>query len=133
MKVSVMPNEKFGKQVRYDRESASMTVRDLAKEASIDYSYVSKIENGKATSRLSKDVVKALALALNADELEYFRLSGLLPESLSNCLQDPNARQFLRRISESDVSKNDWEALQRLLSRRLELSQGLKKKPTSAA
>lgn len=128
-----MPNAKFGKQVRYDRESASMTVRDLAKEASIDYSYVSKIENGKATSRLSRDVVKALAQALNADELEYFRLSGLLPESLSDCLKDPNARQFLRRISESKMSKKDWEALEKLLSRRLKSSQELKKKPTSAA
>ena len=128
-----MPNAKFGKQVRYDRESASMTVRDLAKEASIDYSYVSKIENGKATSRLSRDVVKALAQALNADELEYFRLSGLLPESLSDCLKDPNARHFLRRISESKMSKKDWEALEKLLSRRLKSSQELKKKPTSAA
>ena len=128
-----MPKTKFGKQIRYDRESAKMTVRDLAKEASIDYSYVSKIENGKATSRLSKDVVKALAQALNADELEYFRLSGFLPESLSDCLKDPNARKFLRRISESNISKNDWEALERLLSRRLKSSGGFKKKSTSAA
>ncbi len=124
-----MSNTRFGKQVRYDRESAKMTVRDLAKEASIDYSYVSKIENGKATSKLSRDVVKSLALALNADELEYFRLSGLLPEALA-CLKDPKAREFLRRASESNLSGNDWEALERLLSRRLKPSS--KKKSTSA-
>ena len=113
-----MSNTKFGKQVRYDRESANMTVRDLAKEASIDYSYVSKIENGKATSRLSREVVKALALALNVDELEYFRLSGLLPKSL-DCLKDPKVREFLHRISSESLSKSDWAALERLLNRRL--------------
>lgn len=128
-----MSNTKFGKQVRYDRETANLTVRELAKEASIDYSYVSKIENGKATSRLSKDVVKALAQALNADELEYFRLSGLLPETLGDCLKDPKAREFLRRISESNLSISDWDALEKLLNRRLKSSRGSKKNSTSAA
>ena len=121
-----MSNTKFGKQVRYDRESAKMTVRDLAKEASIDYSYVSKIETGKATSKLSRDVVKSLALALNADELEYFQLSGLLPQSL-DCLKDPKAREFLRRVSQSSLSRNDWEALEKILDRRLKPSSGNKK------
>ncbi len=128
-----MTNTRFGKQVRYDRETAKMTVRELAKEASIDYSYVSKIENGKATSRLSKDVVKALAQALDADELDYFRLSGLLPENLGNCLRDPRAREFLRRVSEANLSENDWEALVELLSRRLKSSDNGKTKSTSAA
>ena len=126
-----MPN--FGKQVRYDRETANMTVRELAKEASIDYSYVSKIENGKATSRLSRNVVKGLAQALNADELEYFRLSGLLPETLVDCLKDPKARDFLRRISESNLSSKDWQALEKLLNRRLKSSDGSKNNSTSAA
>ncbi len=117
-----MQNLNFGKQVRYDRESASMTVRELAKEASIDYSYVSKIENGKTTSGLSRDVVKALAQALNADEIDYFRLSGLLPESLGKCLKDHKARKFLRRISEAKLSESDWLALEKLLNRRLKTS-----------
>jgi transcriptional regulator with XRE-family HTH domain len=108
-----------------------MTVRDLAKEASIDYSYVSKIENGKATNRLSRDVVKSLAQALDGDELEYFRLSGLLPDQLVKCLQDPQAREFLQRISESNLSTDDWIALERLLSRRLKSSDN--NKPHSVA
>ena len=110
-----------------------MTVRELAKEASIDYSYVSKIENGKATSRLSMEVVKALAQALDADELEYFRLSGLLPDTLGACLKDPKARDFLRRIAESSLSDSDWEALKKLLNRRLKGVGKRKKDSTSAA
>ena len=114
-----MSNSQFGKQVRYDRKSSGMTVRELASQVSIDYSYVSKIENGKATSRLSVDVVRALAKALGADELDYFRLSGLLPTQLSNTLHEPRACQFMKVVSSSSLSEGDWDALIACLNKRL--------------
>ena len=84
----------FGNRVRRDRLQAKLSVRQLAAAAAIDYSYVSKIETGANSARLSQAVVRRLADALDANEVEYFQLSGLLPDTLRDLIQFDSTREF---------------------------------------
>jgi len=43
----------FGQRLRRDRSAAGLSIRQLAQIASIDFSYVSKIETGAGITQLS--------------------------------------------------------------------------------
>ncbi len=109
----------FGIRVRRDRLEANLSIRQLATAAAIDYSYVSKIETGAISARLSQDVVRRLADALHADEVEYFQLSGLLPDTLRNLIQFDSTREFFRVASRQSLDDEDWQALNQWLKRRI--------------
>jgi len=109
----------FGQQLRRDRSAAGLSIRQLAQIASIDYSYVSKIETGAGITRLSLAVVRALAAALKADEVEYFRLSGFLPSQLETLLSSDQSLEFVRTAAELPLADDDWQALRGFLARRI--------------
>lgn len=109
----------FGQRLRQDRLAADLTIRQLASAASIDFTYVSKIETGAAKTRLSLEVVRSLASSLGSDEVEYFRLSGLLPVPLGDLLSCDQSLEFVRSAAEQDLGVEDWIALQRFLANRL--------------
>jgi len=111
----------FGQRLRHDRLAAKLSVRQLAASASIDFSYVSKIETGTGPANLSLDVIRSLADALDADQVEYFQLSGLLPDPLNKLVQFDSTREFLQVAAEQPLNEEDWIALNKLLKKRLAL------------
>ena len=109
---------RFGLRLKRDREAAGLTVRQLADLASISYSYITKLETERPASGVSFQVVRALADALQSDELEYIYLCGLLPTSLSHLLSTSESRRFIRATIDRQMSADDWNAVTSHLERR---------------
>lgn len=106
----------FADRLREDRESAALTVRQLADRSGISFSYITKIETGRAGSGVSPQIVTALAKALRCDELEYLFLSGSVPTPLNELLTDDKSRSFVRALLDSTPTSVVWDRLQNALA-----------------
>jgi transcriptional regulator with XRE-family HTH domain len=107
----------FGKRLRELRKEKDFTLRSLAEATGVDFSYLSKIENGKAGYLPGADTIRALAAALGVDSLELLRLADKVPPELQNLTADAKARRFFERAREI-ASPDDWDALLDLLEKR---------------
>ena len=74
--------ETLGATIRRLRKQKGLTQRQLAEAVGIDFTYLSKIENGKLPYTPSAGTLKRLAAELGADELELLRLADKLPEGV---------------------------------------------------
>jgi transcriptional regulator with XRE-family HTH domain len=107
----------FGTRLRELRKEKAFTLRTLAEATGVDFSYLSKIENGKAGYLPGADTIRALAAALGVDSLELLRLADKVPPELQNLTADAKARRFFERAREI-ASPDDWDALLDLLEKR---------------
>lgn len=107
----------FGKRLRQIRREKGFTLRSLAEASGVDFTYVSKIENGKLGYSPSADTIRAFARALHVDALELLRLADKVPPELRPLARNAQARRFLER-AEQVASPDDWKALLDLLERR---------------
>jgi transcriptional regulator with XRE-family HTH domain len=108
---------KFGERLRKLRKTKGLTLRALAEAVDVDFSYLSKIENGKAGYLPGADLIRALAETLGTDPLELLQLADKVPPEVETIAADATARRFLQRASEI-ASPDDWDALLGLLERR---------------
>jgi transcriptional regulator with XRE-family HTH domain len=93
---AIMEDEKiFGIRLRELRTQAGMTLRELAGKVGVNFTYLSKIENG-ALPPPSEKVIRQLAEVLNADRDELLALAGIIPSDLAEILKDPKLRERLR-------------------------------------
>ena len=88
-------NEKFGTKLRELRKAAGLTLRELADKVGVNYSYLSKIENGVLPPP-SQRVIRLLARELNFDKDELLSLAGIIPDDIAEILKDRHAREKLR-------------------------------------
>jgi transcriptional regulator with XRE-family HTH domain len=88
-------NEKFGTKLRDLRKAAGLTLRELAESVGVNFSYLSKIENGVLPPP-SERVVSRLAQVLNYDKDELLALAGIIPADIAEILKDRQAREKLR-------------------------------------
>ncbi len=107
----------FGKRLRQLRHEKGFTLRSLAEAASVDFTYLSKIENGKLGYSPSADTIRAFARALDVDSLELLRVADKVPPELQRVTGNVHARRFLER-AEQLASPDDWKALLDLLEQR---------------
>ena len=110
---------KFGQRLRELRREKGLTLRGLAEAVGVDFSYLSKIENGKAGYLPGANTIRSLAEALETDALELLRLADKVPPEVERFAGDAKARRFLRRAQEV-ASSDDWDALLNLLEKRQE-------------
>ena len=106
----------FGKRLRELRKARKYTLRVLADKIGVDFSYLSKIENGRLPHTPSAETVRAIATALDADPIELLRIADKLPPELDQ-VAAPAARRFMERATKM-ASPEDWEALLDLLEKR---------------
>ncbi len=90
-----MEAQEFGVRLRELRIQARLTQRELANKVNVDFSYLSKIENGVLPPP-SEKVILRLAESLNADIDELFTLAGRIPADIAQILKSREALQFLR-------------------------------------
>ncbi len=95
----------FGTRLRESRTQAGMTLRELASKVNVNYTYLSKIENGVLPPP-SKKVILQLAEALNADKDELFYLAGIIPSDIAEKLKDQKTLQLLRSRSNKKEASN---------------------------
>ena len=85
----------FGVRLRELRIQARLTQRELADRVNIDFTYLSKIENGVLPPP-SERVILQLTEALNADKDELITLAGRIPPDIAQILKNRKALQLLR-------------------------------------
>lgn len=107
----------FGKRLRQLRLEKGLTLRSLAEASGVDFTYLSKIENGKLGYSPSADTIRAFARALSCDSLELLRLADKVPPELESVTRNAHSRRFFER-AEQVASPDDWKALLDLLEQR---------------
>jgi HTH-type transcriptional regulator, competence development regulator len=107
----------FGDRLRQLRRAKGLTLRQLAEATGVDFTYLSKLENGRMAYSPSAEMVRKLARVLDADALELLELANKLPPELDSLKGSANARRFIQRAS-AIASPEDWDAMLDLLERR---------------
>ena len=107
----------FGERLRQLRKEKHLTLRGLAAAAGVDFTYLSKIENGKVGYSPGADTIRALAAALEADPLDLLQLADKVPPELQGLSEDAKARRFFNRAQDI-ASSDDWDVLLEFLEKR---------------
>ena len=111
----------FPERLRSLRKEARLSQRDLAERVGVDFTYLSKIENGRVdppSEAVLKNISRELAEALGKDETELadelITLAGKVPSDLAKTLaRNPQAVRFLRSIGDDVRSPAEWHRLMR--------------------
>lgn len=107
----------FGQRIKELRRQRNLTQRQLAEQAGVDFTYLSKIENDRLEHTPSIRTIRDLARALEADELELMGLANKLPPVLEAIARDKEALRFFRRASEMIKTPEEWRELHAFLDR----------------
>ncbi len=107
----------FGEKLRELRKSKGLTLRALAEAVKVDFSYLSKIENGKSGYLPGAPLIRSLAQAVGTDPLELLQIANKVPPEMEAIAGNAKARRFLMRAGEI-ASPDDWDALLGILERR---------------
>lgn len=110
-------NVTFGKRLREARTERGLTLRQLALEAGVNFTYLSKIENERVPYTPAAETIRNLARILKVDAMEFLKLANKLPKELEALTANVHARRFFDRASQV-ASPADWEALLELLEDR---------------
>lgn len=90
----------FGEKLRELRVEKGISQRDLAAAADIDFTYLSKVENGRMPPPAQATIVK-LAHALDADSDQLLQMAGKIPTDLGQVIaKTPEMPAFLRSLNE---------------------------------
>ncbi len=84
----------FGKRVRQLRKAKGLTLRGLASQVGVGFTYLSRVETGNMTcgEYPSEALIHRLAEALDGDETELLLLAEKIPEPVrKRVLQRPDA------------------------------------------
>ena len=98
----------FGERVRALRTGHRLTLRETASRVGIDFTYLSKIENGKLdrSDYPSEKLIRRLAEVLDGDTDELLLLAEKVPDSIRRRVIDrPND---FRKLASLDDSRLDW-------------------------
>jgi transcriptional regulator with XRE-family HTH domain len=100
----------FGERLKELRLKRNMTLRDLADKVNVNFTYLSKIENNKLEYTPSIDTIRAMARALDVEEIELLKIADKVPAELTTLAGNANAMTFLRR-AKNITSPDDWKDL----------------------
>ena len=109
----------FPDRLRELRRAARLSQRALAERVGIDFTYLSKIENGRVeppSEGVLQRIAKELADKLGRDETELadelITLAGKIPSDLAETLsRNPEVVRLLRSVGSDVRSAADWRRL----------------------
>ena len=95
----------FGEHLRGLRKRAGLSQRELAARAGIDFTYLSKIENGRVDPP-GEATLRALAVALGAETEDLFARARKMPRDLKQLVAQgsPEKALLLRRIAQMEMT-----------------------------
>jgi len=82
-----------------------MTLKELAGEVGIDFTYLSKIENGVLPPPSEKVILK-LAEALNVSKDRLMLLAGKIPSDIVDVLRDERILRRLRLVHARQIRQS---------------------------
>ena len=98
-------DKQFGSHIRGLRKQKDLSLRRLAEEAALDFTYLSKVETGR-TPPPSEDAIVRLAEVLDADRDELLSLAKKVDRSLHEFLvTEPDAPRLLRAWSDGRLDE----------------------------
>ena len=101
----------FGNTLRDKRRAAGISQRELADRTGLDFSYISKIENGRVPSPAA-DTVVLIAQVLNVPAEELLALTGKFPSNIRATIStSPSAQSFLREAQEMSLTDDEWRQM----------------------
>jgi transcriptional regulator with XRE-family HTH domain len=98
----------FGKRVRQLRHAKEWSLRDLAGQVGVGFTYLSRVENGRLNfgDYPSNALIHRLAEALDADEEELLILAERIPEPVRDrVLQRPDAFRAFAACDDATLDK----------------------------
>ena len=98
----------FGAKLKELRQWARMTQKELADKVGIDFTYLSKIENGVMPPPSEKVILK-LAEVLNTDKDELLILAGKIPSDIAQVLKNGKTLQRLRSERAKQMARSSNE------------------------
>jgi HTH-type transcriptional regulator, competence development regulator len=93
----------FGTVLREKRRISGLGQRQLADRAGLDFSYISKLENGR--------LPPPAADTLECPAEDLLSAAKKMPTGFSDSLADPAAIRFLQEASRLRLSPEEWEQL----------------------
>ena len=106
----------FGEVLRDLRRSAGLSQRDLADKAALDFSYISKLENGRIPPPAADTIVKLCEIMGVAPE-PLLSLTGKFPSDVQQAVSASTAAQeFLRDAQRIGLTEDEWKQLRHELN-----------------
>ena len=107
----------FGTSLRAMRRAAGQSQRELAARTGLDFSYISKVENGRVPPPAADTAVEICrALAVEPDDL--LALTRKIPSTVQRTVSSsPAAQQFLREAQQLALTDLEWRQLLLVLRR----------------
>ncbi len=108
-------SNQFGNALRTYRRAAGLTQRELAHKAKLDFSYISKIENGRIPPPAA-DTIVLICRILNVKPEELLAITGKIPSEIHAGISGSKAAQeFLRAAKEMKLSDTEWSRITKSL------------------
>lgn len=98
----------FGQRLRELRKAKNLSQRALADMVGINFTYLSKIENEKLDFAQfpSEDLIRKLAVALDADEDELLLLAQKIPERIrKRVIERPDAFRKFADLDDETINR----------------------------
>ena len=107
----------FGTRVRQLRKEHDLTLRELAEQVNIDFTYLSKIENDRGPAP-AEDTIRRLSAVLDADPEELVLLAKKMPAAFEQDLLERPAQQvaeLYRSMAGRRYTDEEWLQVLKLL------------------
>jgi HTH-type transcriptional regulator, competence development regulator len=98
----------FGERIRELRRAKNLTLRALADKLKINFTYLSKIENGKLDfgDYPSEDLIRKLAKVLGTDADELLLLAEKIPAHIKKrVIERPDAFRKFANLDDKTIDK----------------------------
>lgn len=107
----------FGQYLREQRRKAKISQRELARQVSVDFSYISKLENDRLPPPSARTVI-AIADVLGTPRDEILARVGKIPDDVEEAIgTSPGAQSFLQEAQLLKPSDHEWEEMRATLVR----------------
>jgi transcriptional regulator with XRE-family HTH domain len=106
--------QKFGEELRKQRELCGISQRGLAEKIgdNFSYSYISKVESGIMLPPQNSEVLNKLCDILHLDRHKMYILAHCLPDDLNDYMSEKtNAVKLLRNVKEKNLTNEQIEDL----------------------
>jgi len=108
---SINMGTEFGDVLLERRRAAGLSQRKLAELAEVDFSYISKLENGRLPAPAAETIVR-FAKVLGCPPEELLAPAQKMPDEVGSRLSsEPTALRFLQEASELRLTPVEWEKM----------------------
>ena len=111
LEYSINMSTEFGDALRDRRREAGISQRRLADLAEVDFSYISKLENGRLPAPAAETIVR-FAKVLGCPPEDLLAPAQKMPDEVGSRLSsEPTALRFLQEASDLKLSPEEWEKM----------------------